>query len=86
MILALQLFCDLKNLFPNRPQARQNPRIHFYAIPQILNPQTFILRLLIIIVIDHGHDNQRGLQNPVEDEKGQTATGGRHFYDWLAER
>jgi hypothetical protein len=38
------------------------------------------------LLIDHGHNNQRGLQNPVEDEKGQTSTGGRHFYDWLAKR
>ncbi|MCH8873487.1 hypothetical protein IH824_12080, partial [candidate division KSB1 bacterium] len=64
---------------------RARIRIHFDAIPQVLHPQAFILRMLIIIMIDHGHDNQRGLQNPVEDEKGQTSTGGRHFYDWLAE-
>ena len=58
------------DLLPNLSQTRQNPRIHFDAIPQILKPQTFIFRMLIIIMIDHGHDNQRGLQNPVEDEKG----------------
>ena len=38
-----------------------------------------MLRMLIIIMIDHGQDNQRGLQNPVEDEKGQTSTGRQHF-------
>ncbi len=38
------------------------------------------------LLIDHGHDNQRGLQNPVENEKGQTSPGRRHIYNWLAER
>ena len=31
------------DLLPNLSQTRQNPRIHFDAILQILNPQTLIL-------------------------------------------
>jgi len=57
-------------LFPNLAQTRQNPRIHFNTIPQVLNAQTFILRMLIIIMIGHGHNYQRRLQNPVKNEKG----------------
>jgi len=31
--------------------------------------------MMIIIMIDHGQDNQRGLQNPVEDGKLPPAHG-----------
>ena len=56
-------------------------RVRIDAIPKILQPQIFVRRMLVVIVIDYGQANDRRAEHVGKHVKRHTAAGhGQHHY------